>query len=343
MATYAQAGVDVLKHRKAMKGVWAKIVSTWPAARAKPVDLRDHYAGLLDLGGEHLLALHTDGVGTKMAVAAAMKNYRTVGIDCVAMCVNDLICVGATPLAMVDYVATPKLDEAVLDQILDGLVVGCKKVKIALLGGETATMATVAEWDLAGMVVGTVPRERVITGKTIRDGDLIIGIESSGLHSNGYTLARKIFFEEQKLKPSAKLPGLAEPLGKALLEPTALYVEPVLGLLGTAELHGLGHITGGAFSKLNRIRPKGLQFNLNHLPPLPPLFENLHKLGQIDEEELYRTFNCGVGLVVVAPESEEQKIKKAFSKHGQRAAVLGNVTKGDGVKLATPTGRLLLY
>ncbi|MEW5996160.1 MAG: phosphoribosylformylglycinamidine cyclo-ligase [Candidatus Micrarchaeota archaeon] len=278
-----------------------------------------HYAGLVKIGKE-TLAMHTDGVGTKVLVAQALGKYDTVGIDAIAMNVNDIICVGARPLAGVDYLAVAEEDEYLISEIMKGLVAGAEESGIDIVGGETAVMRDVIKggekpFDLAFTVIGKV--ERFTTGERIRKGDMLIGLESSGLHSNGYSLARKALD--------------AGKWGEEMLIPTKIYVKPVMEMLHACEVHGLAHITGGAFSKLMRLNRK---YGFLIDAPMKPgrIFMELWRHVE-DEVEMYRTFNMGTGMVVVAPEREEGKIIGIMKRHGIGAQVVGRVTDTPGVYL----------
>lgn len=278
-----------------------------------------HYAGLVKFGKE-TLAMHTDGVGTKVLVAQAVGKYDTVGIDAIAMNVNDIICIGARPIAGVDYLAVAEEDEELITEIMKGLVEGAKESEIDIVGGETAVMRDIIKggekpFDLAFTVIGKV--EKFTTGAEIRKGDVLIGLESSGLHSNGYTLARKVLDVEK--------------WGEEMLTPTKIYVKPVMEMLHACEVHGLAHITGGAFSKLMRLNKK---YGFLIEEPMKPgkIFMELWKHVE-DELMMYRTFNMGMGMVVVAPEKEEGKLLGIAKKHGVGAEVIGRITDEPGVYL----------
>ncbi len=278
-----------------------------------------HYAGLVKVGKE-TLAMHTDGVGTKVLVAQALGKYDTVGIDAVAMNVNDIICVGARPLAGVDYLAVAEEDEGLISEIMKGLVRGAEESEIEIVGGETAIMKDVIKggerpFDLAFTIIGRV--ESLITGEKIKEGDVLIGLESSGLHSNGYSLARRVLDVER--------------WGEEMLTPTRIYVRPVMEMVGECSVHGLAHITGGAFSKLMRLNRK-YGFSIDAMPRPGRIFMELWKHVE-SEVEMYRTFNMGVGMVVVAPEKEEGKILGIAKKHDVGAQVIGRVTDAPGVYL----------
>ena len=228
-----------------------------------------HYAGVVQIPGGKLLATHTDGVGTKILIANMLKKYDTIGIDCIAMNVNDIICIGATPISFVDYIAANKNNQQIFKKVVQGLAKGAKKSQVPIVGGETAIMPDLFSgngfaMDLAGTAVGILSKKEMVLGKSIRTGDVIIGIKSSGLHSNGYTLARNVLLSKYKL--SDKVKGIGK-LGAALLTPTEIYVKPVLEALSKCKIHGLAHITGGSFTKLLRL--KNIGFDLTNLPKTP--------------------------------------------------------------------------
>ena len=315
----ARYSVDVKNVRKIQASINKAIFSGNKNA------LVGHYAGVIPFKGEKL-AMHTDGVGTKVLVADELEKYDTVGIDAIAMNVNDIICIGARPLAGVDYLAVAKEDKHLITQVMKGLVKGAKESGISIVGGETAIMKDVIKgknrpFDLAFTALGVV--EKYITGSAIRKGDVLISLESSGLHSNGYTLARKVL-------PMKKW-------GKKMLAPTKIYVEPVLEMIRKSRVHGLAHITGGAFSKLTRLNKK-LGFFIDNPVKPAPVFREIWKSVE-DERHMYRTFNMGTGMVVAAPAREERSTRKIAKKNKVKEQVIGSVIKekgvylGDGVRL----------
>ncbi len=284
----------------------------------------------MEISGGKLLATHTDGVGTKVLIANLMKKYDTVGIDCVAMNVNDIICTGATPISFVDYIAANKNDQKIFKKIVEGLVKGAKKAAVPIVGGETAIMPDLIAgkgfgFDFAGMVVGILSKKQMVLGNSIKSGDVIIGAKSTGLHSNGYSLARKILLSKYSLKDKIKGVGV---LGNALLAPTEIYVKPVLEMLEKCKINGLAHITGGAFTKLLRL--KSIGYDLNHMPKPTPIFELIQKRG-VKIDEMYKTFNMGVGFCVVAPKNQAAKIKSIFRKHKISCQEIGKVVNKKGV------------
>jgi phosphoribosylformylglycinamidine cyclo-ligase len=330
--TYAKAGVDVSKIKKIHKSIAELLKETFSSRNGKfgkVLTEIGHYAGLIDIG-DKALALHVDGVGTKVLVAQALNKYHTVGIDCVAMCVNDIICIGAEPVALVDYIAIQEPNEKIINEITKGLVEGAKQSNTAIVGGETAVMTDVIRgedkkgFDLAAMCVGVVDKGKIITGEKMILGDVVIGLESSGIHSNGLTLARRV---------------LPKKYYKELLKPTLIYVKPILEIINSCEVHGLANITGGAFSKLMRIGEKAtVGFLLDNMPELPKIFKLIQKIGKISDKEMYRTFNCGVGFCIVAPENEYEKITQICKKHDINTRKIGKIIKEKDVKIKTSSG-----
>ena len=328
--TYREVGVDIAAIKRSQESIGRLIKSTHRGTGT--VHGFGHYAGLVEVPGDLLLATHTDGVGTKVMIANALKKYDTVGIDCVAMNANDVVCVGAAPASFVDYIAANRNDSRIFAMLARGLASGAKKAGVPIVGGETAIMPDMFggdgfAFDLAGTITGLVKKSRTILGRDIRAGDVIVGARSTGLHSNGYTLARKALLSEYSVDDHAPKVGR---IGDALLEPTEIYVKPVLEILDECDIHGLAHITGGSFSKLTRLR--GVGFEIDSLPPTPPIMNLIADQG-VEPGEMYRTFNMGVGFCVVAPETESDQIISAFGKHRIRADVIGRVTGKRGVRV----------
>ncbi len=293
--TYAKAGVDIKKEQGVVKALSAEI------RRIKELK---GFSGIFELpfDTQHLLAISTDGVGSKVLIAAKLNKWDTIGIDCIAMNVNDVYCVGATPIAFVDYLAMEKPDEIIASEIGKGLEEGARIAEIYIVGGETAILPEVVnDLDLSGTCVGYVRKDKVIRGELIEVGDLVLGMKSSGIHSNGLTLARKVI-EGAGLDyntPFEYNPEMS--IGEELLRPTRIYTE-ILELLERCEVHGLAHITGSGFLKLRRITDLGFDI----YDPLEPndIFRFIQKLGNITDEEMYKTFNMGMGFAAVIPESE---------------------------------------
>jgi phosphoribosylformylglycinamidine cyclo-ligase len=329
--TYKKAGVDIAKIKKSQAIIGKIIKSTHKLQnQAKVTHGFGHYAGIIELPRKMLLATHTDGVGTKVLIANKMKKYDTIGIDCVAMNVNDIICIGATPISFVDYIAANKNDQKIFKKIVEGLAKGAKKAGVPIVGGETAIMPDLIagngfSFDLAGMVVGLLTKKQMVLGKSIKKGDAIIGAKSSGLHSNGYTLARKALFSKYSLKSKIKGVGV---LGNSLLTPTEIYVKPVLEILQKCNVHGLAHITGGAFTKLLRLKKIG--YYIDSLPTTPPIMKLIEEQG-VKSDEMYKTFNMGIGFCVVASKDQANEIKSIFKKYNISSQEIGQITSEKGV------------
>lgn len=282
------------------------------------------FGGLLKLDKNKLLVSSSDGVGTKLLIAQSEGRHDTVGIDLVAMNVNDILCMGAAPLLFVDYIACGKLEPKVLLKVVKGINKGCKQAGCSLVGGETAEMPGMYkkdEYDLAGFTVGIVDKNKVIDGKKIKSGNVIIGIASSGIHSNGYSLVRKVFSKGQ-LKSCAK----------ELLKPTRIYVKPVLSLLNSKsrnKIKGIAHITGGAFiDKAPRILPKGLCLEIDKKSwPVPKIFKTIQKKGNISDFEMYRTFNMGVGMILIVEKKGAKEIISKLRRSKLKSWIIGKITK----------------
>ncbi|GIW44431.1 MAG: phosphoribosylformylglycinamidine cyclo-ligase [Candidatus Binatia bacterium] len=276
-----------------------------------------------------ILVTATDGVGTKLAIASMLGRHDTVGIDLVAMNVNDILTLGAEPIAFLDYFVTERLEPSVAEQVLRGIARGCRMAGCALVGGETAEhpgCMRPGEYDLAGFVVGVVEETRVVDGRHIRAGDVLIGLASSGLHSNGFSLVRQIVLERAKLALDAVVPEFRRPLGEELLEPTRIYV-PAVRALPVRDLHGMAHITGGGIvENVPRMFPKGLAARIVRGSwPVPPVFPWLQRLGDVPEDEMLRTFNMGLGFVLVVRAAAADRIVSALRARRMRCWVIGEV------------------
>jgi len=291
----------------------------------------------LDTAGmtEPVLVSGTDGVGTKLKIAFGLGRHDTVGIDLVAMCVNDIVVTGARPLFFLDYFACGKLEVDDAAQVVQGIANGCKDAGCALIGGETAEMPgfySPGEYDMAGFAVGIVDRPNMIDGSQVQAGDVVIGLGASGLHSNGFSLARKVFFEAAGLSLDSPLEGTGGTLGEVLLTPTRIYVRQVLALIEQYDVRALAHITGGGLTEnLPRVLPKGVSANIDtNAWQAPPVFERLQRLGGIAEEEMLRTFNMGIGMCVVMPKVQAAAALETLKGLGEDAAVIGEIVAGDG-------------
>jgi phosphoribosylformylglycinamidine cyclo-ligase len=325
--TYAAAGVDTAKQKAAIRALTSGVTFR-RRGRGAPAGGRSHFAGLVRFDADTLLALCTDGVGTKLEVAAALGRWDTVGIDCIAMNVNDCICVGAEPLAFVDYVATREPDSEVARALGIGLNRGAELANVTLAGGETAILPDLVNGlDLAGTALGWVRASDVLDGARVRPRDILIGLRSSGLHSNGYTLARRILRDSQIAYDEPFPVRRSKTVGQVLLEPTAIYVRSVMALLRRVRVHGLANITGGGLKNVPRMNAKR-RYVIDRPLPVPPVFEWLQELGGVDDAEMHRTFNMGLGFVVAVAEGDVGAAMRALRPHGPQ--VIGRVEKGTG-------------
>ncbi len=340
-ASYAAAGVDVTAGYEAVRRIKPMVESTYiPGVMGTLGGFGGMFAPDLNGMKKPVLVSGTDGVGTKLKLAFLMDKHDTVGIDCVAMCVNDIICGGAMPLFFLDYIACGKNDPARIADIVTGITEGCRQAGCALVGGETAEMPgfyPVDEYDLAGFSVGMVDEEKIIDGKSLAEGDVLIGLASSGVHSNGFSLVRKVFdVEHADLKtPMDELNGKS--LGEALLEPTRIYVKAVKAVLGAGvDVHAVSHITGGGFyENVPRMMVDGLtaQIKLDSFPTLP-IFSLIQKAGNIPARDMYNTFNMGIGMILAVPAAQAQAALDALAAAGETAYQIGSVVAGEaGVEL----------
>jgi phosphoribosylformylglycinamidine cyclo-ligase len=281
-----------------------------------------------------VLVSGTDGVGTKLKIAFLMDKHDTVGIDLVAMCVNDIAVSGAEPLFFLDYFATGKLSVSTAQQVVTGIAEGCRQAGCALIGGETAEMPSFyseGEYDLAGFAVGAVDRPNIIDGKSISPGDALIGLASSGLHSNGYSLVRRVFFDQAKLSVMSRVPELDRPLGEVLLTPTRIYAKQILALVREFPIKGIAHITGGGITEnLPRVFQGGIGAKITRKSwPIPPVFAALARLGPVEREEMYRVFNMGIGLILVVPATAVTGVLGRAAELGDQAWRIGEIVATD--------------
>lgn len=332
--SYRDAGVDIDAGERLVERIKPL------AARTKIPEVLGGvggFAGLCRLPEgmrEPVLVSGTDGVGTKLRVAFMADRHETVGIDLVAMCVNDVLTVGARPLFFLDYFATGQLDVETAEKVVAGIARGCELAGCALLGGETAEMPgsyPPGEYDLAGFMVGVVERSAILDGSKVRDGDVLLGLPSSGLHSNGYSLARKVLLERAALKLDQTLPELGEPLADVLLRPTRIYADAAKAALEAGGVHAFCHITGGGLpGNLPRVLPEGLGADIDPAPfARPPIFDVIAKLGGVDEAEMRRTFNLGVGFVLVVDPASAEKVSEALRAAGEAPFTLGRVVSAS--------------
>ncbi len=331
--TYADAGVDIDKSDNFVKSI-KKIASRTP--RAGVMGEIGGFGSLFSLNVENyakpVLVSATDGVGTKLKIAFQTNRHDTIGIDLVAMCVNDIIVQGAKPLFFLDYFATGALDLGVAEKIIEGIAEGCRRGRCALIAGETAEMPGIYntdEYDLAGFAVGIVDNDKIIDGSEIRVGHKLIGIASSGLHSNGFSLVRKICFDVLKMDVDTYVPELQKTIGEELLTPTNIYTDAVMNLVRGLPVHALAHITGGGIvENLVRVIPQATNFVLyKNSWDVPPIFPFLQEAGNIDDYEMMRTFNNGIGMIAVVPESVAQDVVERMAAMNSKGFVIGEVVK----------------
>lgn len=332
---YKEAGVDVEKGYEAVERMKKHISKT-----TRPEVLGDvgAFAGLFELTSfnykEPVLVSGTDGVGTKLKLAFDLNKHNTIGIDLVAMCVNDIVAQGAKPLFFLDYIGCGENDPKVIEQIVAGVSEGCVQSGAALIGGETAEMPgmyKVDEYDLAGFAVGIAEKSKLITGESIEAENVIIGLPSSGIHSNGYSLVRKIV-EDLDLEKTYE--GLPKALGETLLKPTRIYAKSIAAVMDNVNVLGITHITGGGFyENFPRMLPEGLGVEINEGSwDVPEIFSFLQKQGKIEAKEMYSVFNMGIGMAVVVAKENANKTVQAFQELGEEAIVIGKVTSGEGVQ-----------
>ncbi len=327
--TYKDAGVDIDTANEFVERIKTSIKTT---ARKEVVSGIGGFGGLFRLNSVDLknpvLVSSTDGVGTKLRIAQMLDKHDTIGIDLVAMSVNDVIVQGAEPLFFLDYLATGKIELEKSVNIIEGITEGCRQAGCTLLGGETAEMPGFyppGEYDLAGFCVGVVESGKLITGSTISVNDKIIGLASSGLHSNGFSLARKVLLEKGNLNVNDKIEGLEKTVGLEMLEPTRIYVKPLLNLFKNFTIKGLVHVTGGGFyDNIPRIIPQACRAVINKGSwPVPPIFNAIKRIGNVDEKEMFRVFNMGIGMMIIVSEKECQAVLEHLQILGEKAYSIG--------------------
>jgi phosphoribosylformylglycinamidine cyclo-ligase len=345
--TYEDAGVSIEANDEMVERINSYVTSTFGP---RVMGLKGGFAGMFRLDYDErlfkknyknpVLVACTDGVGSKVQLAVEAKKYDTVGIDLVAMSVNDMLVQGAEPLFFLDYIAVNKLEPEIIAEMVKGVAAGCKTADCALIGGETAEMPDTYrkdDFDMAGFAVGVVERKKIITGKTVQKGDVILGLGSHGLHSNGYTLARKICFEKLKLKMTDKADGLeGQTIGEVLLEPTKIYVKPIVKLLGQYKVkkivHAMAHITGGGLvGNIPRVLPKNCDASIKKDSwPKHSVFNFLQENGPVEEQEMYRVFNMGIGYVLIVAEDFADSVKHKLQRYGEKVYKIGRITGGNG-------------
>ena len=333
--TYRDAGVDIDAGNYSVSLIKDSVKATY-----RPEVLGDlgGFGGLFALNSgkyqEPVLVSGTDGVGTKLRVAFMLDKHDTVGQDAVAMCVNDILVQGAEPLYFLDYLAVGKLDPEQVASVVKGVANACKESGCALIGGETAEMSgfyPVGEYDIAGFAVGVVDKSKIITSERVQEGDVLLGLPSSGVHSNGFSLVRKICFDVKGFKGDEYIDSLGKTIGEELLTPTRLYPKVCLPLIDGFDIHGMVHITGGGFyDNIPRALPKDMSVEVNAAAwQIPEIFRLLKEWGNVDWKEMYRTFNMGIGMVLMVSRAEAEKIKKHLTAVGEAYYEIGRVVKGD--------------
>lgn len=331
---YKAAGVDVEAGYESVKLMKADVQRTF---NQYVLSHLGGFGGLIELPEGYkkpVLVSGTDGVGTKLMIAFMMDKHDTIGIDAVAMCVNDILCQGAKPLFFLDYIACGKNYPEKIAQIVSGVAEGCVQGGMALIGGETAEMPdmySLDDYDLAGFAVGVVEKDEIITGQSIAEGDVLVGLPSSGVHSNGFSLVRKLLFKDLKMDVHTKVDELGGTLGEALLTPTRIYVKAVEDLLKPYGVKGMSHVTGGGFyENIPRMIPDGLcaKVDVSAIETLP-IFKFIKEAGNITDEAMYSTFNMGIGLVSALPADQADGFVQALKDKGEKPVVLGEVVKGD--------------
>lgn len=334
-STYSSVGVDTNTEDSAMPFIWKLFGSTlnYNNDLVENIPLEDHYAAVIKVSDDICVAIKTDGVGTKTFIAQLMDKYDTVGIDCIAMNVNDIICVGAKPTTFIDYLALHKADQSFIEQIMTGLKRGAEIAQVSIVGGETAIMPEMVNsavndmgFDLAGTALGIVNPSKVITGDKIKEGDVLIGISSSGIHSNGLTLARKVLNVKENVHKFYD--ELGRTLGEELLEPSSIYIEEIMQMIYEhIDLKVVAHVTSHGLNNLRRIG-KNFGYHIHYLPKPQSIYRMIQKEGNISDSEMYKVFNMGIGMCVVVPPEETDKTIGIAEKGNKRAFVLGKAV-GD--------------
>lgn len=332
--SYKVAGVDVTAGYKGVKLMKKAVQATYSNAVISDIGgFGGLYAPQIKGMEEPILVSGTDGVGTKLKLAFLMDKHDTIGEDCVAMCANDVICTGASPMFFLDYMALGKNIPEKVATIVAGVAEGCKKANCSLIGGETAEMPgfyPVDEYDLAGFCVGIVDKKKIIDNKTIEIGDKVIGLKSSGVHSNGFSLVRKVF-DVNKENLNEYVESLGCTVGEALLKPTKIYVKPILKLIEQVKVKGISHITGGGFyENMPRMLRDGVSLKIDkNSYEVPPIFKLIAERGNIPERDMYNTFNMGIGMAVIVPENEVEKSLEILRQAGEEAYLIGEVIEGN--------------
>ena len=332
---YKEAGVDIAAGNEAVERMKKHVTRTF---RPEVMSGLGGFGALFRLNvaeyKQPVLVSGTDGVGTKLKLAFQMDHHDTIGIDAVAMCVNDVVVQGAEPLYFLDYVACDRVITTTLESIVKGIADGCEQAGCALIGGETAEMPGMyadGEYDIAGFTVGVVEESKIIDGSKIQAGDILIGIASSGVHSNGFSLVRKVLLQDAGFSLHDKVEGFEKSLGEVLLTPTKIYVKPILSLLKQVEVKGMAHITGGGFTEnIPRMLPNGLQASITLGSwPVLPIFELIEKTGNINQQDMFLTFNMGIGMVLAVAKNDAEHVVNMLQEAGEEAYLIGKVQQGE--------------
>ena len=349
--TYTQAGVDTFKEERALKCLleWTTKTKSFRVGLGRVKLNSTYFANVLELDEKRGIAISTDGVGTKLLVAQMMNKYDTIGIDCVAMNVNDVLCVGAEPISMVDYLAVQEVKPDLFHQIGKGLYEGARQAGISICGGEIAQVREVIRgieegygFDLAGTCVGMISLDKIVIGEKVKEEDVILGLRSNGIHSNGFTLARRVLLEKGKLPLDKYFPELGKTLGEELLEPTSIYVPEIMEMLRTnVEIKALIHITGDGFLNLKRIKQREVGFVIDKLPQPPYIFSLIQQYGKVSDEEMFRVFNMGVGFCIIVSPQEVDKCERILRKHHREFYQLGYVVRDEEEKIVIKPKRLI--
>ncbi len=332
--TYSDAGVDISRADRAKQRIRYLAQKTFTRSVLSDIG---SFGGLFALGTKYrdpVLVSSADGVGTKLKIAFAMNLHQTVGADLVNHCVNDIAVQGATPLFFLDYFASGKLDPEITEKVVSGLADACRQNGCALIGGETAEMPGFyadGEYDIAGFIVGAVDRDRIITGDRVEIGDVVVGLPSTGLHTNGYSLARKLFFEIARYTPETFVSEIKNKAGAELLRTHKSYWPIVRRLIEADAVNAMAHITGGGITEnLPRVLPKGTAANIQLGSwPILPVFTHLQKLGNVDQDEMLRTFNMGIGMILVVPAKKFKRVQTILDRVGEKGFTIGRIVKGD--------------
>ncbi|PGS50899.1 phosphoribosylformylglycinamidine cyclo-ligase [Bacillus sp. AFS041924] len=334
---YKQAGVDIEAGYEAVNRMKKHVQKTM---RQEVLGGLGGFGGMFDLSKfnykEPVLVSGTDGVGTKLKLAFQMDRHDTIGIDAVAMCVNDIVVQGAEPLFFLDYLAVGKAVPERIEQIVKGVSDGCIQAGCSLIGGETAEMPGMYpedEYDIAGFAVGIADKSKLVTGLNIKEGDILLGISSNGIHSNGYSLVRKVLLEKGGLTLDQHIDKLGHTLGEELLRPTKIYVKPILNVLNKFEVKGMAHITGGGFiENIPRMLPEGIGAEIDYGSwPIQPIFDLLEEIGELKREEMFNIFNMGIGMVLAVSEENLHETIKLIEEDGEKVFIIGRTTSGEGV------------